>query len=190
MLEPREALAQPDYVGAPAGEEFATEAHVESSPAHDVGHERVAGDEPAARQGERKRLEVDDVARTASAVGEVTLEAAGEAPLAGALERISPVGQAQTARELAEEIEQRQVGPRRRLDAMRLGLGHGDRAPRHGRPQHRLELAEGGLPLHHPAEVVLVEVEEEGSHRRKTGRESRGSAFMMIGSFDASRVDR
>jgi hypothetical protein len=47
VLEP---AAEPLDVGAPAGEELAAEAHVETGPAHDVGHESVAGNKAATGQ--------------------------------------------------------------------------------------------------------------------------------------------
>jgi hypothetical protein len=91
-----------------------------------------------------------------------------EPPLARPLRRPRPRRQTQTARELAQKLEQWQVGPRRRLQPVRRRLRHSDRSSRHRRAQHRLELTKGGLPLHDPAQVVLIEVEKKRSHRTRT----------------------
>ena len=47
-LQLLEQVAKPINVGATAGEELAAEANVQAAAADDVGHERVAGHEPAA----------------------------------------------------------------------------------------------------------------------------------------------
>jgi Glycosyl hydrolase family 65, N-terminal domain len=155
-----ESAAKPVDVGAAPGEELAAEAQVETRPADDVGHERVAGDEAAARQSNRERTEVEPVARAAPPLGEVTVEDRLETPLAVALEGTALVREHQTCGELAEQREQRQVRPRGRLEPMRFRLRDGDRPASDGGPQDRLELAEGDLPLHDAAQVVLIEVEE------------------------------
>src|SRR5262249_61508694 len=77
LLEP---VAQPEAVGSAAGEELAPEAHVPAAPAHEVGHERIAGDKPAARQRERERTQVERVAGTAATLGEVALQDRAEPP--------------------------------------------------------------------------------------------------------------
>src|SRR5262245_26899446 len=114
-FEPLEPVAQPEDVVSAAAEELAAEAYVEAAPAHEVDHEGIAGDKAAARQGESKRAEVERVAGTSATLGEVALEDDAEPALARPLERASLVGQAQPAGELAQKLEQRQVGARGRL---------------------------------------------------------------------------
>ena len=87
-----ETLAKPLNVRAAAGEELAPKAHVQTRPAHDVGHERVAGDEAAARESGRKSTDVESVARAASSLGEIALEDRLEAPLAVAHDGAAIVG--------------------------------------------------------------------------------------------------
>ena len=58
-----ESVAQREHVAAAAAEHFGAEPAVEPGAADDVGHERVTGDELAAGQSNRERLEVDFVAR-------------------------------------------------------------------------------------------------------------------------------
>lgn len=90
---------------------------------------------------------------SASAVplGKVALEEYGETtlelPLAA---RAGPVGQLEPSRELAQELEQPQVGPSGRLDPVGLGLGDGDRSAGDRRSERWLELPEARLPLTMP----------------------------------------
>jgi hypothetical protein len=78
-------------------EELAAEAHVEAGPADDVGHEGVAGDETASRQGNGEGTEVETVARAGPSLGEVAFENCVETPLAVALDRAAFVRERQTA---------------------------------------------------------------------------------------------
>jgi hypothetical protein len=70
---------------------------------HDVGHERVGGDEPAARQGERKRPEVERVARAGAPLRELAFEDDRKPPLALPLDGGLAFGQTQTTRQLAQK---------------------------------------------------------------------------------------
>jgi hypothetical protein len=88
-----------------------------------------------------------------------------ETPLAVALDGAALVRKRHAGGELAQQLEQRQIRPRGRFEAMRLRLRNADRPARDGDAQDGLELAEGGLPLHHSAQVVLIEVEEELGRR-------------------------
>jgi hypothetical protein len=71
LLEP---LPQPVDVGAAAGVELAAEANVQAAPADDVGHERVAGREPAAGERKRERPHVHAIARPSVPFGKVALQ--------------------------------------------------------------------------------------------------------------------
>jgi hypothetical protein len=77
-------------------------------------------------------------------------------------------GQPPPARQLAQQLEQPEVGPRRglRLVDRRLPYLHRSRSDR--RPQHRLELAERRLALGDPAQVVLVEVQPQRGRQLTT----------------------
>jgi hypothetical protein len=134
---------------------------VEAGSADDLGHEGVAGDDMAARESDCEGTEVETVARAGASLGEVAFEDCLETPLAVALEGAGLAREGQPGGELAQELDQRQVGPSGRLEPMRLGLRDGDRPARDSGSQGWLELAEGDLSLHDPAQVVLIEVEEE-----------------------------
>jgi hypothetical protein len=162
-----EPFAQPLDVGAAAGVELTAVAHVETGPADDVGHERVAGDDAATGQGGCKGTDVEAVARPASPLGEVAFEDRLDTPPAEALRRATLARERHAGREAAQQREQRQVRPCGRFDPMRLRLRDRDRPAGDGGPQHRLELAEAGLPLDDSAQVVLVEVDRERRHRRR-----------------------
>jgi hypothetical protein len=100
---------------------------VQATPADDVGHERVAGHEPAAGERKRERPQVHAVARAAASLGKVTLQDHAQTTLELLLGSAGPVRQPESVREVAQELEQRQIGPRGRLDPVRRGLGDGDR---------------------------------------------------------------
>src|SRR6266508_3944020 len=122
LREPFEPSAEALDVRAAAREELAAEAHVETGPADDVGHEGVAGDEPAAGQSKGEGTDVEPVAWAALSLGEVAFEDGLEPSLGMAFEGAA----------LARE------------------------------PQTGGQLAQRGLALHDPAQVVLIEVEQEG----------------------------
>ena len=166
--ETLEPSAKPLDVRAATGEELATEAHVKTGPADDVGHEGVAGDEAAAGQSNCEGADVETVARAGPSLGEVAFEDRFETPLAVALDGAGLVHERQAGGELAKQREQRQVRPCGRLEPMRLRLRDGDRPASDGRSQGWLELAEGNLPLRDSAQVVLIEVEEELHLRART----------------------
>jgi hypothetical protein len=65
---------EPLDVRPAAGEELTEEAHVETGPADEVGHEGVAGDEAAAGQGDCESAEIEPVARARPSLWEVALE--------------------------------------------------------------------------------------------------------------------
>jgi hypothetical protein len=92
-------------------------------------------------------------------LGEVASERRLETLLALALDGAALARERDAGREPAQELEQRQVRPSSGLELVSLGLRDDDRTARDGRSQGRLELTESGLPLHHPAQVVLIEVE-------------------------------
>src|SRR6266540_4811850 len=162
LREPFEPSAEALDVRAAAREELAAEAHVETGPADDVGHEGVAGDEPAAGQSKGEGTDVEPVAWAALSLGEVAFEDGLEPSLGMAFEGAALAREPQTGGQLAQQLEQRQIGPCSRLESMGLGFGDGDCAASDCRPQGRLKLAERGLALHDPAQVVLIEVEQEG----------------------------
>lgn len=81
-------------------------------------------------------------------------------------------GSVRPARELAQQLEQLQVRPCSRFESMGLGLGDGDGPASDRQPQDWLQLAEGGLPLHDSAQVVLIEV-KQGGPSRAAGRRGR-----------------
>jgi hypothetical protein len=89
---------------------------VQAAPADDVGHERVAGREPAAGERKRERPQVHAVARAAASLGKVTLQDHAQTTLELLLGSAGPVGQPQPSRELTQELEQRQVGSGGRLE--------------------------------------------------------------------------
>src|SRR5438552_422678 len=69
--------------------------------------------------------------------------------------------------------------PPRRASMARRGVGASrEAAPRQrdARPQDLLELAEGDLPLHHPAQVALIEGGERASARGSSSRALRPPA--------------
>jgi hypothetical protein len=99
---------------------------VQAAPADDVGHERVAGREPAAGESKRERPQVHAVARAAASLGKVTLQDHAQTTLELLLGSAGPVGQPQPPRELTQELDQWQIGPRGRFDPVRRGLGDGD----------------------------------------------------------------
>jgi hypothetical protein len=78
--------------------------------------------------------------------------------------RIELARQPPPAGQLAQQLEQPQVGPRARLALVHGRLDDGDGTGAHGVAQHRLELAERRLALRNAAEVVLVEVEQGRCH--------------------------
>src|SRR6266511_6332274 len=86
LREPFEPSAEALDVRAAAREELAAEAHIETGPTDDVGHEGVAGDEPAAGQSNCERTDVEPVALAAPARGEVASEDRLQTPLAVALD--------------------------------------------------------------------------------------------------------
>jgi hypothetical protein len=104
---------EPLDVRPAAGEELTPEAHVETGPADEVGHEGVAGDEAAAGQGDCESAEIEPVARAGPSLWEVALESSSETPLAVTLHGAEVVRQCQTGGELTQEREQREVGARR-----------------------------------------------------------------------------
>jgi hypothetical protein len=150
--------AQPLDIRAAAREELATEAHIEMGSTDDVGHECVAGHEPAAWQCDREGTNVHAVASAGPSLGEVASQRRLETLLAFTLDGAALARERGTGRELAQELEQRQVRPSSGLELVSLGLRDDDRTTRDGHSQGRLELTEGGLPFHHPAQVVLIEV--------------------------------
>jgi hypothetical protein len=81
--EALEPPAKPFDVRAATGEELATEAHVETGSAHDVGHEGIARDKSAAGQSNCERTDVEADARLAPSRREVALDDPFETPLAG-----------------------------------------------------------------------------------------------------------
>src|SRR5215211_4203090 len=103
--------------------------------------------------------DVEPIALRSPALGEVAFEDHLEAPLAVALDGAGLLRESEATGELAEQREQRQVGPCGRLEPMRLRLRDRDRPAGDSRPQDCLELAERDLPLGDPAQVVLIEVE-------------------------------
>jgi hypothetical protein len=90
--ETLEPVAKPLDVRAAAAEELAAKAHVKAGPAHDIGHESVAGDEAAAWERSRKRTDVETIARAASSLGKVAFEHRLETPLAVAHDGAAGVG--------------------------------------------------------------------------------------------------
>lgn len=112
---------------------------VEARATDQLGHEGVAGHELAVRQGARQGHEVEVVARERRPVGVVAFEQGSEGACAAAFGRAVPVGQAQTARELPQELEQAQIGPGAGLDPVDRGLGHPHEARAHGLAEHGLE---------------------------------------------------
>lgn len=107
---------------------------MQAAPADDVGHERVAGREPAARERKRERPHVDAIARPAVPLENDALQEYGQTTLELPLASAGPVGQLEPSRELAQELEQRQVGPGGRLDPVgrataALSAGSSSRKP-------------------------------------------------------------
>jgi hypothetical protein len=160
-LETLEPSAKPLDVRTAAREELAPEAQVESSSAEDVSHEGIACNEAAAGQSEREGADVEPVAPAGAPLGKVAFEHCLEPLLAVALDCAALAWERRAAGELSQQPEQRQVRPCSRLELMRLRLRDDDRTARNGCPQGRLEVAKGDLPLHHSAQIVLIEVEEQ-----------------------------
>ena len=94
LLEP---LPQAVDIGAAPGVEVAPEANVQPAPADDVGHERVAGREPAAGERKRERPHVHAVARPSASLGKVALQYYGQTTLELPLVSAGPVGQLEAA---------------------------------------------------------------------------------------------
>jgi hypothetical protein len=135
-------------------------AQVEARAADHVRHERVARHELALLERERHRVEVGFVAGARLALWQLVLDRRTEPP--ARLERagIELLGQPPPSREPAQQLEQPEVRPRKRLALVHDGLHDGDRAAVERCPQDGFELAERRLTLGDAAEVVLVEVEE------------------------------
>jgi hypothetical protein len=127
----------------------------------DVGHEGVAGDQPTAGQGDCESADVHGVAGAAAALGEVASKHDFEMLLACTLDSAPLVRERRASGKVAQKLEQRQIRPSSELEQMGFGLWYDDRSTRDGRSQGRLELPEGGLPFHHAAQVVLIEIEKE-----------------------------
>jgi hypothetical protein len=82
-------------------------------------------------------------------------------PLTVAHDRLASLGSsrpAESSRSSPSRASPARAARPTRADALRLW--DGDRPAGDGRPQGRLKLAEAGLPLHDPPQVVLIEVEE------------------------------
>jgi hypothetical protein len=73
----------------------------------DVGHERIAGDEPAARQGDCESTKVDAVAPASPPFGEVALKHRFEALLAFTLDGAPLTRERRAGGELAQQLQQR-----------------------------------------------------------------------------------
>ncbi len=71
--------------------------------------------------------EVEPVAPSAPAFGEVAFEDRLETPLTMAHDRLALLGKLEAGREFAQQREQRQVRPWGRLEPMRFRLRDGDR---------------------------------------------------------------
>jgi hypothetical protein len=147
---------------------------VETGPADDVGHEGIAGHEATTGKSNWEGAEVETVTLAGPSLGEVAFEDCFETPLAEALDGAVLVRKRQAARELAQQREQRQIGPRGRLEPVCFRLRDGDRLASDCGSQSWLELTEGDLPLHDSAQVVLIEVEENRHLRRR--RRTRSAA--------------
>lgn len=96
---------------------------MQSAPADDVGHERVAGRKPAAGKRKRERPQVHAVARPAASLGKVTLQDHAQTTLELPLARAGPVRQPESVREVAQKLEQRQSG--RAADSIRCAAASG-----------------------------------------------------------------
>jgi hypothetical protein len=108
---------EPLDVHSAAGEELTPEAHVETGPADEVGHEGVAGDEAAAGQGDCESAEIEPVARARPSLREVALESSSETPLAVKLHRAEAVRRvrpAESSRKSASSGRSRRAADSRR----------------------------------------------------------------------------
>ena len=92
-------------VWSPTRVELDVEADVEAGSPHDVGHEGIAGDEPAARERGGERTQVDDVARLGATLGEVALEQGCEAQPEALLERPRGIREPPAAGKSAKQLE-------------------------------------------------------------------------------------
>jgi hypothetical protein len=145
--ETLEPPAQPLDVRSAAGVELTPETDVEAGPADDISHEGVACHEPTARQSGCEGTHVEMVACTPSSLREIAFENQLETSPAMTFGRAVLARKRLPSRKLAQQLEQREIGPWGRLEAMSLRLGNDDGSARDGRPQRWLELAEGGFRL-------------------------------------------
>jgi hypothetical protein len=112
---------------------------VQAAPAADVGHERVAGREPAARERKRERRSGKSRSRsTARRRSSRRSRAPGRS------------GSWSPRESTRWSSSSRRSGPSGRLDPVGLGLGDGDRSAGDRRSERWLELPEAGLPLTMP----------------------------------------
>jgi hypothetical protein len=93
----------------------------------------------------------DAVARPAASLGKVTLQDHAQTPLELPLARAGLVRQPESSREVAQKLEQGQIGPGGRFDSVRRRFGDGDCSAGNGGPEHGLELPEARLALDHAA---------------------------------------
>jgi hypothetical protein len=112
-------------------------------------------------EGGGQRLEVGVVAAAGRALGQVASEPCRQPPpglcrLGARLRETPPAG------ELAQQLEQPQVGARGGLALVDRRLDDGHRAGGDRRAEDGLQRDEGRLALGDPAQVVLIEVEEDG----------------------------
>jgi hypothetical protein len=103
LLKP---VAEAQHVGSAAGEQLADVADVETGPADDVAHERVAGDELAAGDGLRQRVEIGVVAGLGAPERELVRDRPLHPPAGFARGATGLLGQAASGRELAQQLEQ------------------------------------------------------------------------------------
>jgi hypothetical protein len=96
----------------------------------------------------------------------IALQGGSQPRLAPALGRSTLRAELQAARQLSQQLQQPQVRSRRRFDPVYGGLWHLDCAAAHRGAQDGLQLAEGGLSLRDPRQVVLVEVQQHGPPER------------------------
>jgi len=110
---------EPLDVRPPAREDLAALTHIQAQPPDHVGHERVTRDEVAVAQGERERVEVRGVAGAGDTRWVLALHRLGH-PAPDAVALLVWRRQAAAAGQLAQELEQLQVGPRRGLALVHL----------------------------------------------------------------------